>query len=211
MVVLSRCGQNNRNHPPIIGSFQPAERIYHKIVIKGTPPCRNVRHGRTIRFVTDENLSAGARIFAEVFFFAGFVFPIFPVCRRLALAGDVRPLFGIFGVEFQPGCQIGFGVRDNRLDRAFRFAHAAIDAFIGMNDQHVFTFVKAIHGTNFDAILKFTFDAILCDDVSHSVSPFFLVYNALEFLLSKSVDLLVFPFGLGPFPGLAAFPVRHIN
>ena len=38
---------------------------------------------------------------------------------------------------------------------AFRLAHAAVDTFFGVDNDHVFAFVKAIHGTYLDAILVF--------------------------------------------------------
>src|ERR1700743_3544272 len=52
------------------------------------------------------------------------------VGRRFALLADVGPDLGVFGVQRQPLLQAGFGVGLNRLGRAFRLAHAAIDAFV---------------------------------------------------------------------------------
>ena len=48
---------------------------------------------------------------------------------------------------FQPGLGVGLDC----LDRAFRFG-PAIDAFVGMDDEHVFALVEAIHGAHLDAV-----------------------------------------------------------
>ena len=63
---------------------------------------------------------------------------------RLSLACYIRPRFGVVSVQLKPRGKVGFGVRLDRFCRAFRFAHAAIDAFVGMNDEHVFALVEAI-------------------------------------------------------------------
>src|SRR3546814_8968567 len=58
--------------------------------------------------------------------------------RRLALAGDVRPVVvGIVPVQLQPGFGLGIGVGHDGLGRAFRLADAAVDALVGMDHQHV--------------------------------------------------------------------------
>src|SRR5690606_9408585 len=56
---------------------------------------------------------------------------------RVLLLGDVRPFGGISGVELQPLFQPAFRVRQDRFGRAFRLAHAAVDAFAGIDHQHV--------------------------------------------------------------------------
>src|SRR5476651_1140136 len=60
-------------------------------------------------------------------------------------------------------------VRDDRLDRAFGLADPAIDAFVGVDDQHVLAFIEAVDGTNLDAIHVLAADAGLGDDISHDV------------------------------------------
>jgi hypothetical protein len=57
------------------------------------------------------------------------------------------------------------------LRRAFRFANAAVDAFVGMNDQHVLALIETIDGANFDAVHVLAFDAIFDDDVGHEIVP----------------------------------------
>ena len=68
----------------------------------------------------------------------------------------------------QPFVEARLGIRLDGLRRTFRFAHAAGNAFVGVNDQHVVPFVEAIHRTHFHAIHVFAFDAVVIDDISHS-------------------------------------------
>jgi hypothetical protein len=44
---------------------------------------------------------------------------------------------------------------------------AVIDALVGVDYQHVFALVEAIHGADFDAVHVFAFDAIVVDDIGH--------------------------------------------
>src|SRR6185503_8176588 len=53
------------------------------------------------------------------------------------------------------------------IDRTFRLAHPAIDAFVGVDHQHVFAFVEAIDRTHFHAVRVLAFDTAFRDDVSH--------------------------------------------
>src|ERR1700720_2316729 len=81
--------------------------------------------------------------------------------------GYPLPFLGVFSVDRQPLLDAGLGVGLDRVDRAFRLADPAIDAFIGVDDQHIFALVEAIHGADFDAVHVFAFDAIVVDDVGH--------------------------------------------
>src|SRR6476660_7063794 len=40
----------------------------------------------------------------------------------------------------------------DRFHRTFRLTHPAIDAFLGMNDEHIFALVETIDGAHLDAI-----------------------------------------------------------
>jgi hypothetical protein len=60
-----------------------------------------------------------------------------------------------------------FAVGNDRLDWTFRLTDPAIDAFIGMDYQHVLPFVEAIDGADFDAIHVFATDTGLCYDIGH--------------------------------------------
>ena len=77
-----------------------------------------------------------------------------PNCRVLAV--EVEPLFG-------PWLRVGL----DSVNRAFRLANTAIDAFVGMDDEHVFAFVEAVHRTDLDAVRVLAANAVLVDDVGH--------------------------------------------
>src|SRR5689334_14494047 len=63
--------------------------------------------------------------------------------RRFALLADVGPGLGIFGIHRQPLFQAGLGIGLDGFRRAFRLADPAIDALVGVDDQHVLAFVEA--------------------------------------------------------------------
>src|SRR5262249_19763964 len=91
--------------------------------------------------------------------------------RSRLLDADVRPLPGVIRVELQPLFEAGLSIGLDRVHRAFRFAYAAVDAFIRMDDQHVLALVEAIHRAYFHAVRVFAFDAVVVDDVGHEGSP----------------------------------------
>src|SRR5262249_60222656 len=86
---------------------------------------------------------------------------------RFALHRDVGPGLGVFSVERQPLFQAGLGIGLDGVDRAFRLAHAAIDALVRMNDEHVLALVEAVDRTDFHAIHVLAANATLVDDVGH--------------------------------------------
>ena len=53
----------------------------------------------------------------------------------------------------------------DRVDGTFRFATAAIDAFVGVNDKHVLALIEAVHRTYLDTVHVFAANAALIDDV----------------------------------------------
>src|SRR6476620_10266571 len=71
------------------------------------------------------------------------------------LAVEVEPLFG-------PWLRVGL----DSVNRAFRLANAAIDAFLGVDDEHVLAFVEAVHWANLDTVRVLATNAALVDDVS---------------------------------------------
>src|SRR5204863_8976244 len=75
--------------------------------------------------------------------------PVVGISRSLALARDVWPLAGIVRIELQPARGLRVGIRNDRLGRALGLADAAIDALVGMDDEHVRPLVEAVHGTDF--------------------------------------------------------------
>src|SRR6202020_1028116 len=104
------------------------------------------------------------KIFLELAFFA---LELLGVGRGILLLGNIWPGFGIFGVHFKPLFEPRLGIRLDRVGGTFGLAHAAIDALVRMDDQHVFALVKAIDGADLDAVGVFAFDAGFSDDVSH--------------------------------------------
>jgi hypothetical protein len=75
------------------------------------------------------------------------------------------PDLSILGINLQPPFETGLRVRFDCVNRAFRFANAAIDAFVGMNDEHVLALVEAVHRTHLDTVHVFAANAALIDDV----------------------------------------------
>src|SRR4029078_10019801 len=93
--------------------------------------------------------------------------------RRGRLLGrNVRPALRILPVKFQPFVEIWLGIALDRVDRALRLAHAAVDALIGVDNEHVLALVKTVHGAHFDAIGVLTRDETFGDDVSHRFHTF---------------------------------------
>src|SRR6185295_13320003 len=64
--------------------------------------------------------------------------------------------------------EAGLRVRLDCVNRAFRFANAAIDAFVGVNDKHVLTLIEAVHRTHLDTVHVLAANAALIDDVGQS-------------------------------------------
>ena len=71
----------------------------------------------------------------------------------------------MFRIQRQPFLKTWFSVRFDRVDRAFRLADPAVDAFVRMNDEHILALVEAVHGANLHAIHQLTLDAAFVDDV----------------------------------------------
>jgi hypothetical protein len=63
--------------------------------------------------------------------------------------------------------ELVFCVRLDCVDRAFRLANTAIDAFIRVDDEHVLALVEAVDGTYLHAVHVLTFDTAFIDDVGH--------------------------------------------
>jgi hypothetical protein len=100
----------------------------------------------------------------------GHVFPVICVRQGRLCSSDRRP--GPRKLEVQGGeldfvrIEIFFSL--NGIDGALGNADGAVDAFVGVNDQHVGTFAKTVHGADVDAIGVFAADAGFGDDVGHS-------------------------------------------
>src|ERR1700722_4067348 len=72
--------------------------------------------------------------------------------RRLFLTGYIWPRLGVFSIHFQPRGQRRISVWLDCFRRAFRVAHAPIDALIRVDDEHILALVKAVDRANFHAV-----------------------------------------------------------
>src|SRR5919112_5310244 len=93
------------------------------------------------------------------------------VGRAVLLAGDIRPAGGEIGVHLEPFLKAALGVGKDRLGRALGLADAAVDALVGVDDEHVLALVEAIDRAHLDAIHIFAADAGIGDDVGHWLLP----------------------------------------
>src|SRR5215213_2433381 len=73
---------------------------------------------------------------------------------------DVRPDRCILGVQLAPSLEAGRSIGEDRIDWALGLADAAIDALVGMDDEHVLAFVEAVHGTDLHAVHGLALDAV---------------------------------------------------
>jgi len=101
--------------------------------------------------------------------FVRLALPLLGVSRGSPFDRNIRPSFCIVCVKLQPLFRARFGIRLDCLDRAFWLAHAAIDAFVRMDDEHVLTLVETIDGADLHAVHQFALDATLVDDVGQLI------------------------------------------
>ena len=97
--------------------------------------------------------------------------PLLGIGRRFALAGDVGPRRRILTVEVEPFLGDRLAIRHDSLSGTFRLAHAAIDAFVGVDDKHVLALVEAVDRADLDAVQVFALDAGFGDDIGHWQAP----------------------------------------
>ena len=91
--------------------------------------------------------------------------PLLRVGRERFFERNIWPEFRVFRIQRHPSLNPFFGVRLDRVDRAFRLADPAIDAFVGVDDEHVLALVKAVHRAHLDAGHDFAPNAALVDDI----------------------------------------------
>src|SRR5215831_9556119 len=91
--------------------------------------------------------------------------------RRCFLLGrDVGPGLGVLAIELQPLLKPRLGVGLDCVHRALRLTDPAVDAFVGVDDEHVLAFVEAVDWAHFHAVRELALDAVLVDDVGHARS-----------------------------------------
>ena len=113
--------------------------------------------------------AAFSRGFGEQFHLAFFAVHFFRIRKLVLFGDDDRPHFRILAVEFNPFFHVRLGVRADRIRWALRFAHTTVDAFVRVDHQHVFTFVKTVHGANLDTVGVFAGNAVVVDDIGHDL------------------------------------------
>ena len=97
--------------------------------------------------------------------------PLLPVGRGRFFDDNIWPDFRVFRIQRQPFLKPWSGIRRNGIDGTFRFANATVDAFVGMDDEHVLALVEAVHGAHFDAVHGFAANAAFVDDVGQLSVP----------------------------------------
>src|SRR5258705_6880263 len=105
-----------------------------------------------------------AGIWREVLEFVRLPLPLLRVGRGRFFDRNIWPDFRVFLVQRQPFLEPRLGVRLDRVDRAFRHADPAIDAFVRVDDEHVLALVEAVHGAHVDAVHDFAANTALVDD-----------------------------------------------
>ena len=93
-----------------------------------------------------------ARIGAEMFQFVRLIPPFICIGGYLAHAGDVRPFRRILGIDLKPFLDLGLGIGNDRLDGTLGLTDTAVNAFVGMYNEHVFPFVEAVNGAHLDTV-----------------------------------------------------------
>ena len=119
-----------------------------------------------------ERPAALPRSFGEILLeLALFTIALFGFGKGVFFADNHRPELRILAVEFHPLFGACVRIWADGIGRAFRLADAAIDAFIGVDHQHVLALVEAIYWADFDAVCVFASDARVVDDVGHMGDP----------------------------------------
>src|SRR5690606_20747899 len=107
----------------------------------------------------------------QVLELARHVLPLLRVGQRLLLARDRRPLARELGVQLDvrlhPRRYVFFC--DDRLHRAFGDADRAVDALVGVDDEHVRTLAEAVDRAYVHTIGVTAADTGFEDDVGHGV------------------------------------------
>src|SRR5690606_9389543 len=98
------------------------------------------------------------------------VLPLVGVLRRLLRLRENRPLLRELSVQLEEVLLTRGHVvfRDDRLDRAFRLAERAVDAFLGVDDEHVRPFVETVDRTDLDTVRVLALDAGFGNDEGHA-------------------------------------------
>jgi hypothetical protein len=91
--------------------------------------------------------------------------PLLRVRRGRFFDRDIWPDPCVFRIQRQPFLKPGFAISLDGIDGAFWFANATVDAFVGMDDEHILALVEAVHRAHLDAVHGFAANAAIVDDV----------------------------------------------
>ncbi len=83
---------------------------------------------------------------------------------RVTITGQA---IGILAVELHPLFHVRLGIGADRVGGAFGFAHAAVDALVRVDDQHVLALVEAVDRAYLDAVGVFAGDAVVGHHIGH--------------------------------------------
>lgn len=103
-----------------------------------------------------------------LFKFVLFLFEGFGFWKRAFFTGDIGPDFGIFHIHFKIFFSLRIAVGDDGLNRAFRFANAAINALIRVDDEGILALIEAINGADLDTVSVFALNADIRNNKRHS-------------------------------------------
>jgi hypothetical protein len=105
----------------------------------------------------------GAEVFSEL---VGHADKSVGIWRCRLLPRDVGPNRRVLAVEVKPLFKSRFRIRLDSVNRAFRLAYPAINAFIRVDDEHILSLVEAVYWADLDAVCVLATNAALIDDVS---------------------------------------------
>jgi hypothetical protein len=91
----------------------------------------------------------------------------FAVGRRFFLTRYIWPRSRVFSIQLKPKGEVGLRIGFDCFCGALWFAHAAINALVRVNDEHIFALVKAIDRAHLHAIQIFAFYAVFYNHVGH--------------------------------------------
>ena len=115
----------------------------------------------------------------EIFFEFSFdIYIVVGIGWGISLYGDIGPDAGVFSIQLKPFFHVRLSIGLNRIHRTFRFADAAVDAFVGMDHQHVLALIETIHRADFHAFHRFALDADFIDDIGHDTIKLLLARAA---------------------------------
>jgi len=119
-------------------------------------------------------------------------------------AGFLVVMFGHTSEYCRLTSKARLGVGLDGVHGAFRLADAAIDALVGVNNQHILALVEAVYRADLDAIHVLALDANFGDDVSHR---YHMLLGPSQARLGPSQAGIIAPYGPSEPPRGSALPI----